>query len=213
MGDKWNGEDLSIFSLDDLSLPLSPRVAVPSKDSTASVLAHAGPQIRENMDRSTVNPGNLKAKLRTPSITSRRMDDPELTSAPGFRATEAYVRPSPIAAAGKILSYEFDLRNCIFTLKLLVHKADPDSQPTDIALPEFHFPKDKYVVEVTSGKWTVSPNAADASSIQRLSWWHLEGEQTITVTGVRRRVAVIQDLDEDDSYLQQCQETSKCVVM
>lgn len=213
LGDKWNGEDLSIFSLDDMPLPLSPGAAAPSNESSASLLEHTGPNARENVDRSVVNPGNLKAKLRTPSITSKSSDDPELTSTPGFRAAEAYVRPSPTAAAGTILSYGFDLRNCIFTLKLLVHEAGPDAQPTDIALPEFHFPKDKCEVEVTSGKWTISSDAAQGSLIQRLRWWHLEGEQTIKVTGVRRRQAAMQGLDEDDSYLEQCQETSKCSVM
>ena len=213
MGDQWNGEDLSIFSLDDLPLPLSPAAAAPSNESTAALLEHTGPNTRENVDKSAVNPGNLKAKLRTPSISSRTTDDPELTSTPGFRAAEAYVRPSPIASAGTILSYGFDLRNCTFTLKLLVREAGPDAQTTDISLPEFHFPKDKCEVEVTSGKWTISTDGTGDGLIQRLRWWHLEGEQTIKVTGVRTRQAAMLGLDEDDSYLEQCQETSKCGVM
>ncbi|KAB8200826.1 tubby C-terminal-like domain-containing protein [Aspergillus parasiticus] len=184
LGDQWNGEDLSIFSLDDLPLPLSPTAASRSNESTISFLQHTGLNTRESLDKSTVNPGNLKAKLRTPSITSRMMDVPELTNNPGFRAAEAYVRPSPVAIAGTILSYGFDLRNCTFTLKLLVHKTGSDAQTTDISLPGFHFPKDKCEVTVTSGKWTITTDDSDNSSIQRLRWWHLDGEQTIKVTGV-----------------------------
>ncbi|GLA32900.1 hypothetical protein AnigIFM63326_001546 [Aspergillus niger] len=112
-------------------------------------------------------------------------DVPELTSNPGFRAAEAYVRPSPVAITGVILSYGFDLRNYTFTLKLLGHETGPDAQTTDISLPEFHFPKNKCEVEVTSGKWTITTDDSDNCSIQRLRWWHQDGEQTIKVTGVR----------------------------
>jgi hypothetical protein len=214
LGDQWNGEDLSIFSLDDLPLPLSATAATPSKsnESTASLLQHTGLNMRENLDKSTVNPGNLKAKLRTPSITSRMTDVPELTNTPGFRAAEAYVRPSPVATAGTILSYGFDLRNCTFNLKLLVHGTGPDAQTTDILLPEFHFPKDKCEVEVTSGKWTITADDSDNGLIQRLRWWHLDGDQTIKVIGVRRRQTAILGQDEDENYLEQCQE-NKCSVM
>lgn len=212
LGDQWNGEDLSIFSLDDLPLPLSPTASTPSNQSTASLLPHAGPNINQGLDKSEVNPGNLKANLRTPSITSTMTDVPELTNTPGFRAAEAYVRPSPIATAGTIFSYVFDLRNCTFTLKIAAHDAASEDRTTEISLPEFHFPKDKCEVEVTSGKWTIQTDDTDDGFIQTLRWWHLEGDQTIKVTGLRRRQATIVGADDEDSYLEQCQE-SKCSVM
>jgi hypothetical protein len=203
---------LSIFSLDDLTLPPSATTSMPSNESTASLLPHTVSHIRENLDRSTITPRNLKSKLRTPSITSSMIDAPELTNAPGYRAAEAYVRPSPVAVAGTILGYGFDLRNCTFTLKILVDETGPDAQTTDITLPEFHFPRDSCEVEVTSGKWTIKADDIDGGLVQRLRWWHLEGEQTIKVTGVRRRQATILGLDDDESYLEQCQE-SKCSTM
>lgn len=187
-------------------------VSTPSNESTASLLSHLGPNINQKQDKSAVNPGNLKAKLRTPSITSRMTDVPELTNSPGFRAAEAYVRPSPIAIAGTILSYVFDLRNCTFTLKIVAHGAATEEQTTEISLPEFHFPKDKCEVEVTSGKWTIRVDDAGDGLIQRLKWWHLEGDQTIKVTGLRRRQTTMLGVDDDESYLEQCQE-SKCSVM
>ena len=203
---------MSIFSLDDQPLPISPTAPMPSNESTASLLPHAGSNIRQNLDKSAVTPRNLKVKLRTPSITSRMTDAPELTNAPGYRAAEAYVRPSPLAVAGTILSYGFDLRNCTFTLKLFIHEARPNAQTTDIALPEFHFPKGRCEVEVTSGKWTIRADDTNGGLIQRLRWWHLEGEQTIKITGVQRRQATMLGLDDDESYLEQCRE-NKCVVM
>jgi hypothetical protein len=159
-----------------------------------------------------VNPGNLKKKLQTPSISSKVTDiSPELTNAPGFRAAEAYVRPSPIATVGKILQSGFDLRNCVFTFRLHAHQAGTEHAPTEIFLPEFHFPKDQCEIEVTAGKWTISTDHADGGMIQTLRWWHVEGEHHIKVTGVPNR-KMASGQEEEEGYLDQCQQ-SKCSVM
>lgn len=215
LGDQWNGEDLSIFSLDDRPLPLSPVPQSPTNESTVTLDQKlASNNKREFSDESTVNPGNLKAKLKTPSISSQATTDkpPELTNSPGFRAAEAYVRPSPFASVGKVISYGFDLRNCIFTLKLKADKVAPQDAPTEIFLPEFHFPKDDCDVEVSGGKWTISTDDADGGMIQRLRWWHAEGEQDIKVTGVQRRQNMSLGKEEEEGYLDQCQQ-SKCSLM
>ncbi|TVY94521.1 putative glycosyl hydrolase [Lachnellula willkommii] len=211
LGDQWNGEDLSIFSVDDRPLPLSPVPPTPNNDSTTTL---EGPSTQKGFsDESTVNPGNLKAKLKTPSISSEATDKPpELTNAPGFRAAEAYVRPSPISTVGKILNHGFDLRNCIFTLRLHAHQACTEDNPTEIFLPEFHFPKDRCEVEVTGGKWTISTDDADGGLIQRLRWWHVDGEHSIRVKGVQRRQNMMLGKEEEEGYLDQCQQT-KCSVM
>jgi hypothetical protein len=213
LGDQWNGEDLSIFSLDDRPLPLSPIPPTPSNGSTSSLIQKAGPNTKkEASDESVVNPGNLKASLKTPSISSKITDAPELTNAPGFRAAEAYVRPSPIATVGKVLHSGFDLRNCIFTFRLHAHEAGSEERPTEIFLPEYHFPKDKCEIEVSSGKWTISTDDQDGGMIQRLRWWHVEGEHSIKVTGVQRRQNMILGKEEEEGYLDQCQQ-SKCRLM
>lgn len=212
LGDQWNGEDLSIFSLDDRPLPLSPIPPTPFDGSTTTL--EAGPSTKKDFsDESAINPGNLKANLKTPSISSEATNTPaELTNAPGFRAAEAYVRPSPLATVGKILNSGFDLRNCVFTLRLHAHKAGSEETPTEIFLPEFHFPKDKCDVEVSGGKWTISTDDEDGGMIQKLRWWHMEGEQFIKVKGVQRRQNMRLGKEEEEGYLDQCQQT-KCTVM
>ena len=182
--------------------------------STVTLDPKAGPITKKDLsDESNVNPGNLKAKLKTPSISSQQTDIlPELTNAPGFRAAEAYVRPSPITTVGEILSYGFDLRNCIFNLSLRAKNPGPDGIPTEIFLPEFHFPKDKCEIEVSAGKWTISTDDQDGGMIQKLKWWHVEGDHWIKVRGVQRSQNMMVGKEEEEGYLDQCQQ-NRCAVM
>ncbi|KAH8789867.1 glycoside hydrolase superfamily [Hyaloscypha sp. PMI_1271] len=212
LGDQWNGEDLSIFSLDDRPLPLSTVPPTPSNGSTSSLVQKPGPGIKRELSAElNVNPGNLRQNLKTPSISSKTAEEaPELRNAPGFRAAEAYVRPSPIATVGKILHSGFDLRNSIFSFSLHAHEAGKQHAPTEIFLPEFHFPKEQCEVEVTAGKWTISTDESDGHMIQRLRWWHVEGEHHIKVTGQKRQYAL--GKEDEEGYLDQCQQ-SKCSVM
>lgn len=197
-GDQWNGEDLSVVSVDDALLPVShlPKT-LPDRAQSASAVAPAlrrvvtamstrnrsdsssnGPMPPSSLNLSTtstavpqqssqshskgqlqprrsdvdqddsVNPSNIKRVLTQPSISSRPtstngnngingdgggggggngtsagspgspVSDPELTSVPGLRAAEAYVRPAPIAVSGEIVEYGFDLRQTEFSLKV-----------------------------------------------------------------------------------------------
>lgn len=216
LGDQWNGEDLSIFSLHDLPLPLESNTPTPSASSSSLVGHASGTNTKnKNSDESTINPGNLKAKLKTPSISSKQTDSPsELTNNPGYRAAEAYVRPSPIATVGKILSYGFDLRYCTFEFRLHAGEAATDNTPTEIFLPEFHFPKDKCKVEVSAGKWTIGPSDEDGGMIQKLKWWHAEGEHSMKVTGIIRPQGMNVGNYDADGYYEQCQQSSRpCVLM
>ncbi|PBP25974.1 glycoside hydrolase [Diplocarpon rosae] len=214
LGDQWNGEDLSIFSLDDQPLPLSPIPPSPSNESSSSLVPAAGPKTKKEFsDESTINPGNIKNKLKTPSISSKASDvPPELTNSPGYRAAEAYVRPSPIWTVGKIINYGFDLRNCVFTFSFHAHQPSTEEKPTEIFLPDFHFPKDKCEIVVSAGKWAISTDDADGGMIQKLRWWHMEGEHKIKVTGVQRRQNMALGKEEEEGYLEQCQQ-NKCLVM
>jgi hypothetical protein len=194
-GDQWNGEDLSIVSVDDKPLPVSALPKTPDlNQSTSSLLkppntASSGQQKKESDDDNSVTPANIKRTLTNPSImsepSSRR---PELTTNPGYRAAEAYVRPAPITTAGLITNYTFDLSRCQFSMKLQAPKEAEPGAPTVIFLPEYHFPKDACTVEVSSGKWELSSDEDETVLLQKLKWWHGEGDQSVLVTGVVKKL-------------------------
>lgn len=110
--------------------------------------------------------------------------DPALKATPGYRAAEAYVRPAPVAVSGDITHYTFDLRSCTFVLKLRTAKEPGQDAPTVLFLPEWHFPREGSVVEVSGGKWEIGQGE---DGIQRLRWWHGKGEQDIKIVGQVRR--------------------------
>lgn len=217
-GDLWNGEDLSIFSFDDKPLPLSP---IPNDAGPKSMNASTVSVDKESpaysksrsSNQAPVSQSNLKSTLSIPSISPQRSNSPsDIGSNPGFRAAEAYVRPSPIATVGDVTSYGFDLRNATYTLSLECQSATQEDVPTEIFLPEFHFPRDISVVVVSGGKWTISVDDADGGMTRRLRWWHGVGNQTITVKGVKRRQGTALGKDDEEGYLDQCQQT-KCTLM
>jgi hypothetical protein len=204
-GDQWNGEDLSIFSLDDKALPVSPLPPSPEPHANASAndLLAPGPpsptpsSIRKDVDSETgVTPANLRRSMTNASISSSA---PQPSGTPGYRAAEAFVRPAPIVVAGTISSYHFDLKKCEFNMTLqAAQEADKDA-PTALFLPEYHFPKDGCTVEVSSGKWEISSDEEEGPLIQRLRWWHGDGEQRIRVTGLVRRYNASEG-DDDGGY-------------
>jgi hypothetical protein len=142
--------------------------------------------------------------------SSRAPSEPE--SKPGFRAAEAFIRPSAIYTAGDLLKYDFDLRNCTFTLSLAASRPTAQDAPTEIYLPEFHFPRSQTVVSITGGKWAIDSDEELSSTVQRLRWWHGEGDQDIKIQGVKHKASEIIGSDEEESYLEQCQKGS-CSIM
>jgi hypothetical protein len=137
----------------------------------------------------------------------------------GYRAAEAYVRPVPVAIHGTIESYGFDLKNCIFSLELTAPSSTPADYPTEIFIPEFHFPHNNGQVhlEISGGKWEIRiVEDVEGARQQVLRWWHGEGEQKLKITGVRRKRGQIADSDSagEESYLQAYWEMGKnCTVM
>lgn len=131
---------------------------------------------------------------------------------PGFRAGEAFVRPTPIATHGDIITHGFDLKSCTFTLSLHAPSSTSEDAPTEIFLPEYHFPQDHTQVEVSGGKWAISTDEEYGGRQQKLRWWHAEGEQKLTAKGVRRRQGMIVNEDMDEGYLEQLRQ-SICSIM
>lgn len=212
----WNGEDLSVFSLDDKLLPVYPTANADKSASTSTMsVDQNSPSYSQSRasSGSPVSPRTLKDTLKAPSMSSQRSKTPpEVGSTPGFRAAEAFVRPSPIATVGKLTSYGFDLRNATFTLALDSSSTATEDVPTEIFLPELHFPREGTKVEVSSGKWSISVDDADGLLIRRLKWQHGAGKQNMTVRGVQRRQGMALGNEEAEGYYEQCKQ-SKCDLM
>jgi len=174
-------------------------------------------------DDNSVTPSNLERVLTNPSISSEppaSSASKTLTDSPGYRAAEAFVRPHPVAAAGTVVKYGFDLAKCVFNLRIKPGLArDGKKGETVVFLPEYHFPKEQCTVEVSSGKWEIgdSSNEMEAGeggvAIQRLRWWcSPDGdgntEEWIRVTGVVKRHnaggAGEGAVGRDVGYIEQC---------
>jgi len=195
-GDNWNGEDLSVFCEEDRPLPPSSYESDPSKLS----LDPSSPSYSESQSETNapVTPGSLQktlsVDLRSPSMASEGQ---------GYRAAEAYVRPHPELTHGTISSHGFDLKNCTFHLHLTSPSSTPQEHPTVIFLPEFHFPRGgQTTVEVSGGKWEIRvEEEVEGAPQQVLRWWHGEGEQKISVKGVKRKKGTLEPRKEEEEGL------------
>lgn len=191
-GDNWNGEDLSIFSVDD-SVPRSTVSALPSASASSLSLD------KTSTSSPVVDRSNLQRHLKAPQMNNQRQSLGEADTNKGLRAVEAFLRPSPIFTVGSVVKYGFDLRNCTFTFSLRAEKASTAELPTHIFLPDFHFPADKLSVEVTSGTWMIEAQDVDGEGMQVMKWYHHAGEQNMTIKGVKRKLGVVgQTLEEED---------------
>jgi len=197
---------LSIYSRDDLELPAGNTARSTNPHSPAYS------ESQSSAEEPDVGPRNLKGALTTPSISTDHYQQ-SVRQKQGYRAAEAYLRPSPTYVSGKLDSHVFDLKNCTFTLSLTSKGPTPATAPTEIYLPDFHFPEANLVVTVSGGKWDIDYQDIQGVKLQRLRWWHGEGEQDIKIEGLKRKPGEIANpAGEDVSYLEQCQK-GECVMM
>lgn len=216
-GDNWNGEDLSIYCAEDKQIPTSPK-AMTTGDLSAEQEVANDPR---SSSQQPVDPKNLKKTLSVDSMNPPSSAAASAASeSAGYRAAEAFIRPYPIATHGDVTSNAFDLKSSLYTLTLTSPSPTPQDYPTEIFLPNFHFPTQQMHVEVSGGKFTVGlreTEGIDGAEQQVMRWWHGEGEQRVTVRGVRRQRGagqVGQEHDDNDGYLKQYLEMGKqCAVM
>jgi hypothetical protein len=218
-GDNWNGEDLSIYCAEDRPLPpIYPSAEGNAAGSSKLSFDPSSPSYSESQSESSapVGPGTLKKTLSVnamaqPSTPSGNTSD----SAPGFRAAEAYIRPSPITTHGTISSYGFDLKNCIFTFALASTSPTPQETPTVVFLPSFHFPQAQTQITVTGGKWTIEiVSEVEGAEMQVFKWWHGEGEQKCEIKGVKRKGGAAVGREQEEGYLEAYWQMGKnCTVM
>ncbi|CAK1359332.1 putative glycosyl hydrolase [Cercospora beticola] len=219
-GDRWNGEDLSIYSADDKPLP---GPAFINDNSSKLSLDRNSPSYSESAssERAPETPSSISKTMSVEQMDPTSSPSKTTQGQQGYRAAEAYVRPFPAAVHGTIDTYGFDLKNCTFTLDLTSPSSTPPDYPTEIFLPEFHFPQgspSRTTVETSGGKWEIRTiEDVEGARQQVLRWWHGEGEQKLKVTGVKRARGKIEGVRDDapeDSYLQAYWEMGKnCSVM
>lgn len=188
-GDQWNGEDLSIYSLSDI-LPYH-SAARPSTSSPSATPITSSTTLKRALNHSRMSSAS------SPSSSPSTIPTPT-------RAAEAFVRPSPIATSGDVLSWGFDLVNVEFTMKLLAAQPTDEMYPTEIFLPPMHFPKLQTGVLVSGGKWEYAKDEGEEGQGRTeratLRWWHMEGEQEIKIKGVKVHSA-LNGADEEVGYL------------
>lgn len=175
-GDQWNGEDLSIFSRNDLESSIPASSHSTRSDSTACSKDHL-------MNDENEKPISLKTL--TPPCTSRGFSQATLQRQRSHRAVEACLRPTPIYTNGRLESHTFDLKKCTFAMRLIANQAAPHT-PTEIYLPDFHFPMGDTSVEISGGKWEICHQEFHTVKLQYLRWWHGEGTVEIKVQKKKR---------------------------
>lgn len=208
-GDNWNGEDLSIYGVDD-HVPASQPLGGPESTNASSTTL-----TQQESLSSQITAENLKSKISTPSIERVASQTPPELGVPGLRAAEAFLRPSPIATHGDVLTYGFDLKSATFTFSLSASSKTSDDAPTEIFLPDFHFPSGKTHVEVSGGKWIIDTRDVDGEGMQWMRWWHAEGEQHMKVTGVVRKAGQSTSVaDEEYGYFEVMRKIGEnCTIM
>ncbi len=107
------------------------------------------------------------------SIFSRDQQDNPADIDSGGRAVAGFSRPTVQRCAGEPLAQRFDTDECVYELGLL---ADPETNPTEIFLPDIHFPAE-IVAEASEGDLIY--NRGD-----RLLMWFTttSGEHTLHIT-------------------------------
>lgn len=177
-GDQWVGEDLSLWSPDDVKQPHEAVTfsGAAAKDQSTSSLS------------SPSSPASLKSGscgVNTPSGPSQQQSASRTDSNNGARALLAFVRPYPAATKGIVRHISFDIHSTTFKLDVeltLGFVSDPNL-PTEIYLPAVHYGAKPHAhrstaadddaegehtlaldVQVSAGRWDVEG--------QKLRWYY-----------------------------------------
>ncbi|GAA6027085.1 hypothetical protein JCM8097_006099 [Rhodosporidiobolus ruineniae] len=144
-GDKWNGEDLSVWSPDDAVKMVESRSRAAQR---ARERGDVHPTDRDKGIKAKSSASSSSASLNKSSSTSSSFsvtpaDDPldPINLNDGARALPAFVRPYPRKTVGRPVSLDFDIKKSKFSLTVSVSAADvsdPDL-PTEIYVPLAHY--------------------------------------------------------------------------
>lgn len=201
-GDQWNGEDLSIVSQDD---PLPPLL---SGSAFADMASPSHSEARASGTAGEAPIANDAKRIMNATVTeqttnvSSEGNSPPLDSA---RAARAFIRPAPLSAHGSIVSYGFDLQHRRFSLDVLASRSAPAHAPTEVFLPELHFPDDAFDVTVSAGRFEIAREPITSrGQRQMLRWWNDDGQQRCVVEV--RKAAGVGEEEEDEGWWNRCRE-------
>ncbi|KAL7419794.1 hypothetical protein Q5752_005710 [Cryptotrichosporon argae] len=131
-GDLWNGEDLSIWSADDVA---------PDADADAEADGPTADPATPNSasTASTASTTTLAAAAQAPSPKAVAAGDfsPQLIT-DGARALAAFCRPYPIATVGRPARIDFDIKTSVFKLAVVVGPTD-GGNATEVYFPFAHY--------------------------------------------------------------------------
>lgn len=184
-GDDWNGEDLSIWSNDDVKsndqLDPSSLLSQSSKSRLRSTshLSRTG-----SASSSTINLPGL-ASCSSDSAAKVSYNAPSLLN--GSRAAAAFCRPFPVASIGKPASIEFDIKTSEFTFAVDVTAAelqehDADVVPTEIYLPFLHYGADEVAAAASGNFGNTRSKALGSSTAARSARWSRLQEERFRFT-------------------------------
>ncbi|PWN47079.1 glycoside hydrolase [Violaceomyces palustris] len=179
-GDGWNGEDLSIWGLDDIKGVSVPGTSRNRKADPNEIPSMSSVSVSSSSSISSVgNDRNSKGARPDPES---QVDLPSLMN--GSRAAAAFSRPYPVATVGSPASIDFDIKTSEFVFSLDASGDDfgDGSVPTIIYLPYVHYAADAIAGAASgnpcdSGRSTPSLSRSKVGSRQRtpLSMSPLEG--------------------------------------
>jgi hypothetical protein len=133
-----NGEDLSIWSKDDMELPSKNPESLPTNSTSTSTAASA-----ISLESGSTTLASPASPAYTPDgiqfgsgITAALITD-------GARAVGAFCRPFPVATVGTIKQADFDIASATFKLTVKVRPEDftASDLTTEIYLPFVHYAK------------------------------------------------------------------------
>ncbi|WVR04027.1 hypothetical protein IAU60_001026 [Kwoniella sp. DSM 27419] len=187
--DNWNGEDLSLWSADDISRgsDVSRDALTNATNSSATLTASRPPS-----PKSAISPGAIEAGDVSPSLI---LD--------GSRAVAAFCRPFPIATVGKPNRLDFDIASTTFRYSVNVRPIDFSSSTvaTELYVPYIHYAStlgktaavaaDNATINSTDDTSTIKKNKSGVSvrSVATTSDVNLELEVDIVVSHGRTEIS------------------------
>lgn len=144
-GDDWNGEDLSIWSQDDVKGAEAQDVSDLASRSPRSISSSSSARLKSLSSLAPPSSGlNSRSSINLPELVpgDGNYNAPNLLN--GSRAAAAFCRPFPVATVGTPANIDFDIKSSEFKYSVDITSAELDKAglATEIFLPFLHYGAD-----------------------------------------------------------------------